>query len=74
MLVPVQLRPPVPYLHLLPIVDVLKAPNHGAFFCLGVYFLSIVECCLGFSCIEGIDWDMLPKSCTPLGKVSALSA
>ena len=34
MLVPVQLRPPVPYLHLLPIVDVLKAPNHGAFFCL----------------------------------------
>ena len=30
---PVQLRPPVPYLHLLPIIDVLKAPNYGAFFC-----------------------------------------
>ena len=26
-------RPPVPYLHLLPIIDVLKAPNYGAFFC-----------------------------------------
>ena len=40
MLVPVQLRPPVPYLHLLPIVDVLKAPNHGAFFLL---FFELID-------------------------------
>jgi hypothetical protein len=40
MLVPVQLRPPVPYLHLLPIIDVHKAPLYGAFLCLMVYYYS----------------------------------
>tara|TARA_B110000027_G_scaffold21425_1_gene22814 strand:- start:63 stop:503 length:441 start_codon:yes stop_codon:yes gene_type:complete len=48
--------------------------NMGLFYAWAFIFWSIFECCLGFSCIEGIDWDMLPKSCTPLGKVSALSA
>jgi len=51
MLVPVQLRPPVPNLHLLPIIDVLKAPNHGAFFCLPYNYCPVLSIdvppCLG---------------------------